>query len=58
MLSAVFVLLTVSLFDLLNGTGKYLGLSLVFHLRDLAFHLNDHTTRVSLAHRLQHQRQQ
>jgi len=44
------------LFNLLNGVGKYRGFSLVFHLRDLFFHFNDHTTGISLAHRLQHQR--
>ena len=50
-------LLTVSLFNLLNRAGKYVGLSLVFHLRDLLFHLKDHTTRISLAHCLKHQGQ-
>jgi hypothetical protein len=44
------------LFNLLNGAGEYGGLSLIFHLRDLFFHFNNHATRISLAHRLQHQR--
>ncbi len=47
-----FLLLAVGLFNLLNCIGKNSGFRLIFHLRDLFFHFNDHTPSISLAHRL------
>ncbi len=42
-----FLLLAVGLFNLLNRIGKNSGFRPVFHLRDLFFHFNDHTTSIS-----------
>lgn len=44
-----FLLLAVGLFNLLNCIGKNSGFRLIFHLRDLFFHFNDHTSSISPA---------